>query len=155
MFTGPKMGLIIAHPPMERWQSVKHLCRAALDKPAAERAAFLDDACAGDEALRREVESLLAKERDADRFLDVADLSSTAGPSNVSDRLHARRSGKGGTAASPSRHSHSQNPRAGHCWNAGKSGFGSMRSSSTVNPSSSMPIGMIIPLLCTFTAGWS
>ena len=56
---------------MDRWQSVKHLCQAALDKPAAERAAFLDDACAGDDALRHEVESLLAKERDADRFLEA------------------------------------------------------------------------------------
>jgi hypothetical protein len=33
---------------------------AALDREPARRAAFLDEACAGDEELRKEVESLLA-----------------------------------------------------------------------------------------------
>ena len=44
----------------DRWSRVQDIFEAALDRPSAERDAFLGDACAGDEALRREVESLLA-----------------------------------------------------------------------------------------------
>jgi tetratricopeptide (TPR) repeat protein/predicted Ser/Thr protein kinase len=56
---------------MDRWNTVKQLCQAALEKPAAERAAFLVDACAGDDGLRQEVQSLLANEQDAERFLEA------------------------------------------------------------------------------------
>src|SRR5262245_2998883 len=45
----------------ERWQQVERLYLEALDVPAAERAGFLSTACARDEALRSEVESLLAQ----------------------------------------------------------------------------------------------
>jgi tetratricopeptide (TPR) repeat protein len=41
-------------------QRAKEVFLRALEKPAAERAAFVADACASDEALRQEVESLLA-----------------------------------------------------------------------------------------------
>src|SRR5262245_32058505 len=44
---------------------------AALDKESAERAAFLDEACAGDAALRRGVETLLRLHAGPHRFLDV------------------------------------------------------------------------------------
>ena len=44
----------------ERWQRVKELFEAALERGPAERAAFLTQACAGDEATLQEVESLLA-----------------------------------------------------------------------------------------------
>jgi serine/threonine-protein kinase len=44
----------------ERWQQVKELFEAALERGPAERSAFLATACAGDEEVRREVESLLA-----------------------------------------------------------------------------------------------
>ena len=53
-----------------RWTTVDGLFEAALEQPSDERAAFLDEACAGDETLRREVESLLAHERDAGQFLE-------------------------------------------------------------------------------------
>src|SRR2546427_9175761 len=43
----------------ERWQCVKQLFSDALKRPAGERAAFLDDACRGDEELRRQVVELL------------------------------------------------------------------------------------------------
>ena len=39
---------------------VERICLAALDRPAEERAAFLEDACHGDEALRHDIELLLA-----------------------------------------------------------------------------------------------
>src|SRR5262249_55757726 len=44
---------------------------AALDKDPAERAAFLDEACAGDAELKRSVESLLRPHAEAHGFLDV------------------------------------------------------------------------------------
>jgi len=43
----------------ERWQQLKRLFEAALDKDASSRAAFLDDACRSDQSLRREVQVLL------------------------------------------------------------------------------------------------
>lgn len=50
------------------WSRVEELFLAAADLPGAERQRFLDDVCAGDEALRNEVESLIAcdgKSRDS------------------------------------------------------------------------------------------
>ncbi len=46
----------------ERWERVAELYRAALERPAGEREAFLTQACGADDELRREVESLLAQE---------------------------------------------------------------------------------------------
>ncbi len=43
----------------ERWRQVETLYHATLARPAGERSAFLAEACAGDEWLRREVQSLL------------------------------------------------------------------------------------------------
>src|SRR5256885_6505842 len=55
----------------ERWLQVKPVLMGALETPVANRAAFVDAACRGDDALRREVESLLAAviEED-DEFLE-------------------------------------------------------------------------------------
>ena len=44
----------------ERWQQIDRLLEQALEQEPDRRAVFLDQACAGDEELRREVESLLA-----------------------------------------------------------------------------------------------
>ncbi|HET8676768.1 MAG TPA: protein kinase [Blastocatellia bacterium] len=54
----------------ERWQQVDHLLEAMLDLDRANRARFLDSACAGDEALRREVESLLFAHDSAEGFIE-------------------------------------------------------------------------------------
>ena len=43
-----------------RWRRVEEIYQAATERKPEERAAFLAAACAGDEDLRREVESLLA-----------------------------------------------------------------------------------------------
>ena len=51
-----------------RWQQIERLFHEALARGEADRSAFLREACAGDEALRREVESLLAQDRS--RFLE-------------------------------------------------------------------------------------
>ena len=46
----------------DRWQQVERLYHAVLEREGNQRAAFLREACAGDNALRQEVESLLAQE---------------------------------------------------------------------------------------------
>ena len=55
--------------PNERWERIEKLYQAALERPPGERAAFLEEACAGDEGLRRELESLLAHGERAASFL--------------------------------------------------------------------------------------
>jgi hypothetical protein len=54
----------------ERWRRIEELYHAVLAQDAAERAAFLAEACAGDEGLRQEVESLLANPASVEGFLD-------------------------------------------------------------------------------------
>src|SRR5687768_11859524 len=44
----------------ERWQQLKQIFQSVLERKPAERSAFLNEACAGDPALRNEVESLIA-----------------------------------------------------------------------------------------------
>ena len=54
----------------EEWQHVKEILHNALDVPRAQRGQFLDRACNGDTAVRREVESLLASHDDAGTFIE-------------------------------------------------------------------------------------
>ncbi len=56
----------------DRWERVEALYHAALATLAVERAAFLAEACSGDEALRREVESLLNETGSDEEFLGGA-----------------------------------------------------------------------------------
>jgi Tol biopolymer transport system component len=55
----------------DRWRQVEDLCHAALARRAEERRPFLVQACEGDEALLREVESLIAQESSAEAFMRV------------------------------------------------------------------------------------
>jgi serine/threonine protein kinase/Flp pilus assembly protein TadD len=56
--------------PTEKWQQVDEIYYRALETPSETRSEYLDAACAGDEVLRREVESLLeATEAMGDDFL--------------------------------------------------------------------------------------
>ena len=55
----------------DRWQQIEDLCHAALARPAEEHAAFLATACAGDDVLLREVESLLAQASNAAGFMSA------------------------------------------------------------------------------------
>src|SRR5215213_2522342 len=54
----------------ERWQQADHVFAEALDLPPAAWPAFLDAACAGDPALRRQIERLLAADAAGSRFLE-------------------------------------------------------------------------------------
>ena len=62
----------------ERWQQIQELYHAALKREPSQRAAFLKEACAGDAALLREVESLLALEEDARSFIEAPALDVAA-----------------------------------------------------------------------------
>src|SRR5207245_10843760 len=55
----------------ERWQQIDELLQSALARAPRERSAFLVQACAGDEQLHREVESLIASHEDASNFLET------------------------------------------------------------------------------------
>jgi serine/threonine-protein kinase len=54
----------------ERWQRAKELFDSALELKAEERRVFLEQECAGDDELRREVESLLESDDDTDSFME-------------------------------------------------------------------------------------
>jgi tetratricopeptide (TPR) repeat protein len=54
----------------ERWRQVDGLLQSVLEHSPEERETFLRQACAGDEALEREVQSLLSAQQDAEGFLD-------------------------------------------------------------------------------------
>ena len=56
--------------PLDRWQEINRIYDAALEVAEAERPTFLESSCQGDEELRREVESLLAYDQQAQQFID-------------------------------------------------------------------------------------
>ena len=70
-----------------RWQRVKEVFQAALDRPAERRPGFVGEACAGDDELRREVESLLSAEREAGAFLSGAPAAVTGDPEAAGRRI--------------------------------------------------------------------
>jgi serine/threonine protein kinase len=76
----------------DRWAVVERLYHDALTRPAHGRVAFLAEACAADEALRHEVESLLARSAPDADFLEepaialAAKMSSAPGVSLLTGR---------------------------------------------------------------------
>jgi serine/threonine protein kinase len=66
----------------DRWNDVERIVHSALARAPEERASFVAEACAGDGALRADVESLLAQEHAADDLLSTpaAALLSMAAP---------------------------------------------------------------------------
>jgi serine/threonine protein kinase/tetratricopeptide (TPR) repeat protein len=63
----------------ERWQRIKELFRAALERAPGARAAFLDAECAGDAEAREEVESLIAAHEREGEFIDAPAARMAAG----------------------------------------------------------------------------
>jgi predicted Ser/Thr protein kinase len=57
-------------PTPDRWQKIEALYHAALERAPASRAPFLDGACGNDDALRKEIESLLAEATTGRGLLD-------------------------------------------------------------------------------------
>src|SRR5262245_1234390 len=62
----------------ERFRQIDKLFESALERQPSQQASFLDQACGGDEALRREVESLLAHEREARSFIEMPAIEMAA-----------------------------------------------------------------------------
>ncbi len=54
----------------ERWKQVDGLLQSALERSPEERETFLRQSCDGDQALEREVQSLLTAQQEAEGFLD-------------------------------------------------------------------------------------
>src|SRR5215470_10363947 len=55
----------------ERWHKIEKLYHSALEREADQRTAFLTAACADDDSLRREVESLLAHQSKAENLMET------------------------------------------------------------------------------------
>ncbi len=66
----------------ERWSEIERICDAALARGPADRAAFLAVACAGDESLRNEVESLVAQDSGAAGFMSTPAVELVGGLSS-------------------------------------------------------------------------
>jgi eukaryotic-like serine/threonine-protein kinase len=69
----------------ERWQQLDRLFHDALERDLVERAAFLNEACAGDDLLRKQVEALLSGHEAAGSFIESPALEVEA-RSLASDR---------------------------------------------------------------------
>ena len=63
---------------LDRWQQIEKIYHSALEHEPRQREAFLREACAGDEALRKEVESLLAHQPQAESFIEKPALEVAA-----------------------------------------------------------------------------
>ncbi len=92
----------------EEWERVKEVFASALELPVARRATFLAEACSSDEALRGEVESLLAAHEEPENVLeqhtyDLASQLRTDGKKYLGRRFGSysilREIGRGGMGA--------------------------------------------------------
>ncbi len=84
----------------EQWQAVRTVLERALEMPQAERTSYLDHACAGDPAMRQEVESLLQADEQAThaflagKAIDHVELSAEMTADHArADTLQGRRIG--------------------------------------------------------------
>ena len=71
-----------------RWLKIERVYHDARERQGSERSQYLAQACAGDEALRREVESLLAQEEETGSFLGRPALE-VAAQALAKDQAHA------------------------------------------------------------------
>jgi serine/threonine protein kinase/tetratricopeptide (TPR) repeat protein len=62
----------------DRWKQIDSLLQAALERPPEERDVFLRNACARDEALDREIRSLLTAQQHAGSFLESPAIEAAA-----------------------------------------------------------------------------
>src|SRR5687768_8204386 len=54
----------------EQWQQVQELFHSALEREPRDRFVFLDEACGGNEALRKEIAQLISAHETGDHFID-------------------------------------------------------------------------------------
>jgi serine/threonine-protein kinase len=77
----------------DSWRRAGEIFHAALERPQAARAAFLDAACAGDAGLRRQVEVLLRQDAQAGSFLEHPVVAGPAAVPAVRGSLGGRQLG--------------------------------------------------------------
>ena len=63
----------------DRWQQIKEVFHSALERAPHDRPAFLAEACASDESLRRDVESLIEAHEKEGSFIDAPAFEMAAG----------------------------------------------------------------------------
>ena len=78
----------------ERWRRINEVFQRTLERQAEERVTYLDRSCAGDDALRGEVESLLASFEKSDSFLERSLAEVAAEIGNRAASLVGRRLGQ-------------------------------------------------------------
>jgi eukaryotic-like serine/threonine-protein kinase len=69
----------------ERWKKVEEVFESALEQAPEERSAYLTRACAGDESLREQVETLIASYEEAGSFIEDPALGTGVLPDTVVD----------------------------------------------------------------------
>jgi hypothetical protein len=74
----------------DRWPVVERLYHDAATRPSEERGAFLAEACAGDDAVRREVESLLVQSEASGGFLAEPAIAVAAQMASTADAVRGR-----------------------------------------------------------------
>ena len=67
----------------DQWERIKQIFASALERDPSTRSAFLDEACAEDSEMRREVESLLAAHQASDSFLEHAAVDISPSPASA------------------------------------------------------------------------
>ena len=67
----------------ERWSKIESIFHKALEADEIQRDAVIEESCAGDEELRREVESLLAHHSDSASFIEKPAFASQANTSSI------------------------------------------------------------------------
>ncbi len=67
----------------ERWSKIESIFHKALEADESRRGSVIEESCAGDEELRREVESLLAHHSDSASFIEQPAFAGTVNPSSV------------------------------------------------------------------------
>src|SRR5262245_61341954 len=78
----------------ERWRQIDKLLQSALNCPKADRDVFLRRACGGDEALERDVRSLIVAHDRAGSFLDAPAIDVAARQPTVSRDGDASQAGR-------------------------------------------------------------
>jgi eukaryotic-like serine/threonine-protein kinase len=62
----------------ERWRKVEELYHSALEIPPSQRSGFLRESCGGDEALRNEINTLLAYQTKSEAFIELPAMEAAA-----------------------------------------------------------------------------
>jgi len=62
----------------ERWAKIERIFNRVLEAEESRRSALLEESCAGDEFVRREVESLLTHHKNAGDFIETPAFEDTS-----------------------------------------------------------------------------